>query len=337
MGIDKLARASLQTRGVAGGISSSGNQNSRNIYPAIVLSSEDPLGMKRIVARIITLDEKGNIIGGRDRDTLDEDLPFCVPMMPNHFHIIPIEDEMVYIFLENPSDNSAARYYMGSQINNPFKLKFQKYEEANRVFKKTKFNLNLNKNNNLDASVVLPKIGDIAIQGRTDADLILKPREVFLVAGKFKKGTLDSNLESPASLQIIQKENNSNKSDVLTELSGGLINGASSRLIPSYSQSNLTSTNINLYSIRGKFRDSALAEFEVSEDLKSFGDLANSLHPSVLGDELIKLLDLIIRVLLNHIHTPQMPLIAISESDKLSSYTVNGNLQRIISNHLRIN
>jgi hypothetical protein len=226
---------------------------------------------------------------------------------------------------------------MGSQINNPFKLKFQKYEEANRVFKKTKFNLNLNKNNNLDASVVLPKIGDIAIQGRTDADLILKPREVFLVAGKFKKGTLDSNLESPASLQIIQKENNSNKSDVLTELSGGLINGASSRLIPSYSQSNLTSTNINLYSIRGKFRDSALAEFEVSEDLKSFGDLANSLHPSVLGDELIKLLDLIIRVLLNHIHTPQMPLIAISESDKLSSYTVNGNLQRIISNHLRIN
>ena len=319
-GIDKLARATLQGQGITGGMVSEGNQSSRNIYPAIVINNEDPLGMKRVIARIVSLDESGNINGGRDRDTPTDKLPFCVPMMPNHFHIVPLVDEMIYIFLENPSDNSAPRYYLGSETNSPFKLKFQSYAEAERVFKYTNFNLNQNKDNNLQAATVIPKIGDIAVQGRSDADLILRPREVFLVAGKFNKGTLDINENNPSSLQLIQKEN-----------------AEDSKLIINYSQANLTSTNINLYSIRGKFRDSALAKFEVNEDLKSFGDFANTLHPAVLGDELIKLLDLIIKVLLNHIHTPQLPLLSIPDSEELSSYTVDGNLQRIISNHLRIN
>lgn len=320
-GIDKLARATLQGMGVTGGISSEGNQNSRNIYPAIVVNNEDPLGMKRIVARIISLDENGEINGGRDRDTPDDQLQFCVPMMPNSFHIIPLVDEMVYLFLENPSDNSAPRYYMGSQINSPFKLKFQTYSEALRVFKYTDFNLNPNKDNNPQAASILPKPGDIAIQGRSDADLILKPREVFLVAGKFEKDTLNINITTPSSFQLIQQENDVNKTE----------------LLPKYSQANFTSTNINLYSIRGKFRDDGLSNFEINEDLKSFGDLAGTLHPAVFGDELIKLLDLIIKVLLNHIHTPQLPLLATPESDEISSYTIDGNLQRIISNHIRIN
>jgi hypothetical protein len=141
-----------------------------------------------------------------------------------------------------------------------------------------------------------------------------------LVAGKFEKGTLDVNNTSPAHLQIIQQDNDS-----------------SGKLIPKYSQTNLTSTNINLYSTRGRFRDSGLSKFEINEDLESFGELADKLHPAVFGDELIKLLDLIIKVLLNHIHTPQLPLLSTPESDEVSSYTIDGNLQRIISNHIRIN
>lgn len=320
MGIDKLARASLQAQGLSGGISSEGNQSSRLVYPAIVINNEDPLGQKRIIARIVSLDEKGNINGGRDRDTPNEQLPFCVPMMPNHFHIIPLVDEMVYIILENPSDNSAPRYYMGSQINSPFKLKYQSYAEANRIFKYTDFNLNKNPAGSLGASVALPTSGDIALQGRGDSDLMLRTREALLIAGKFKKGTLDINDETPSSFQLIQKEN--------TE---------ESKLIPRYSQTNLTSSNINIYSHRGKFRDSNLANFEKNEDLKSFGDLAQSLHPAVFGDELIKVLDLIIKVLLNHIHTPQLPLLQFPESEDLSTYTVENNLQRIISKHIRIN
>lgn len=321
-GIDKLARATLHSQGLGGGLSSSGNSGDRGVYPAIVISNNDPLGMKRIIARIISLDENGQVNGGRDRDTPDEQLPFCVPMTQNHLHIIPLEGEMVYVILENPTDNSAPRYYIGPQINSQFKLGFQSYNESVRVFKDTNFNLNKQKDSNLEASVILPKIGDIALQGRGDSDVILRPREVFLVAGKFEKNTNKINEESPSSIQLIQLENINNNND---------------ELIPRYSQSNITSTNINIFSNRGKFRDESLANFEKNQDLQSFGDLANTLHPAVLGDELIKTIDLIIKVLLNHIHTPQSPLVPIPESEELSSYTVDGNLQRLISNHVRIN
>jgi len=320
-GLDALAKSSLQGQGLGGGVTSEGNQSSRIVYPAIVVNSEDPLGMKRVVARIISLDENDEINGGRDRDTPDDELPFCVPMQPNHFHIIPLVDEMIYVILENPSDNSAPRYYFGSQINSQFKLKFQSYAEANRVFKYTDFNLNQNKSGSIDASTVLPKAGDIAIQGRTDADLILRPREAFLVAGKFDKGTLNINTETPSIFQLIQKENSEDDTE----------------LMPRYSQANLTSTNINLYSIKGKFRDASIGEFEKNDDLKSLGELADTLHPATFGDENIKVLDLIIKVLLNHIHTPQMPLVPFPESEELSAYTVEGKLQDIISNHIRIN
>jgi len=323
-GIDKLAKATLQNQGLGGSIASEGNQSARNIYPAIVVSSEDPLGMKRIIARIISLDENDQENGGRDRDTLDEQLPFCVPLMQNHFHIVPLAGEMVYVLLENPSDNSAPRYYMGPQINSQYKLKFQSYAEANRVFKYTDFNLNQNTSGNIQASTIVPRAGDIAVQGRTDADLILRPREVFLVAGKFNKGTLDVNTETPSNFQLIQKENPEENDD-------------GEELIPKYSQSNLVSTNVNIFSPRGNFRDVGIANFEIDEDLKSFGETANALHPSVYGDELIKLLDLMIKVILNHIHTPHKPLVSIPESDDLTSYTVEGDLQRIISNHIRIN
>lgn len=322
--IDKLAKATLQNMGQSGGLSSSGNPAARNIYPALVLSSEDPLGMKRIIAKIVSLDENGEINGGRDRDTPDEQLPFAVPMMPNHFHIVPIEGEMVYILLENPSDNSAPRYYMGSQINSQFKLKFQAYEEAERVFKNTDFNLNKNKDSNLETAATLPRMGDIAIQGRTDADLILKPREVFLVAGKFNKGTTSINKTTPSYMQLIQLENTDED-----------VKGDS--LMPRYSQTNLVSTNVNIFSPLGKYRAESLKQFEINEDLKSFGGSADALHPAVFGDELIKFLDIVVRVMLNHVHTPQMPLVPIPESDELSAYTIEGELQKLISNHIRIN
>lgn len=327
MAVDKLAKAALRGKGLGGGLSSDGNQTARNIYPAIVISNEDPLGMKRIIARIIdpnNLGEQGstNFGGGRDRDTLDGDLPFCVPMFPNHFHIIPLVDEMVYIFLENPSDNTAPRYYLGSQVNSPFKLRFQAFDEAHRVFKDTDFNLNAQKDSKLTTKTVFPKLGDIAIQGRDDADLMLKPREVFLTAGKFVKGTTEINQDYPSQLQLIQQENDNEEND---------------DLIPNYSQANINSTNINLYSPRGVFRDEGIANFEINDDLESFDGVASALHPAVFGDELIKLLDIMIRVILNHIHTPHKALVPIPESDQLSSYTIEGELQKLISNHIRIN
>ncbi len=317
-GLDDLTRSLLNSSG-QGNMYSEGNQTSRNIYPAVVINIDDPTEQNRVIARIINLDQDGKILGGRDRDTPDDKLPFCVPMLPEHFHIRPLVGEMVFIFLENPSDNSAPRYWMGPIVNSKLKLKYQDYKEAIKIFDYTIFNVNQKLENKPKAATAFPEQADVAVQGRGDADLILRAREAYLVSGKFKPNSLDINTDTPSYLQLKQFDN------------------ISTGPLKSFSQANLQSTNVNIFSPLGKFRNKDLAKFEKNDDLKSFGDFAASLHPTVYGDELIKLLDLIIRVLLNHIHTPQNPLLPIPESKDLQEYTVDGNLQNIISKHIRIN
>ena len=316
--LDNIAKSTLNNNG-QGNFYSQGNQSVRNIYPAIVVNINDPLEQNRITARIVNLDQNGNVQGGRDRDTPDDKLPLCIPWLPEHLHIRPLVGEMVFLSLENPSDNSAPRYWVGPITNSKNKLNTQPYREALKIFDYTAFNVNKSVNNNSKTASAYPIQADVALQGRGDADLMLRQREVYLVAGKFNPGTFDVNTTQPSYLQLKQFDN----------VSVGPLTG--------YSQTNLQSTNINIFSPLGSFRDSNLAQFEKNPNLDSYGDFAKSLHPAVKGDELVKLFDLVIRVLLTHIHTPQKPLLEIPESKALQDYTVDGNLQNLLSKVIRIN
>jgi len=317
-GLNALTQSLLNSNG-QGNNYSQGNQSSRNIYPAVVINVDDPTEQNRIIARIVNLDQDGKILGGRDRDTPDDKLPFCVPMLPEHFHVRPLVGEMVFIFLENPSDNSAPRYWIGPIPSSKLKLKFQDYKESVKIFDYTVFNVNSDTKNKPKVVTAFPEQADVAVQGRGDADLMLRQREAYLVSGKFKPNSFDINTGTPSYLQLKQFEN------------------VTTGPLKAFSQANLQSTNVNIFSPIGKFRDKNLAKFEKNDDLQSFGDFASTLHPAVFGDELVKLLDLIIRVLLSHIHTPQKPLIPIPESKELESYTVDGSLQNILSKHIRVN
>lgn len=325
-GLDKLSQNLLQQKG-QGNFRSEGNQVVRNIYPAIVVSTDDPAEQNRIIARIISLDENGKINGGRDRDIPDSSLPFCIPDMPDFFFVRPLVGEMVYIYLENPSDNSAPRYWRGPIITSKLKFQFQSYAEAVKIFDYTNFFVNKKTNNKVSTSVVFPERSDVALQGRQDSTVILKSREVYIAAGQFQKSTFSPNTISPSFLQLKQFENSG--------LSG--LSTSNTKLLSQFSQANFESTNINIYSPRGKFRDKSLADFEVNADLESFGPLANTLHPITYGDEVVKLFDLVIRLLLTHIHTTQNPLLPTAESKELQAYTVKGKLQNLLSNHIRIN
>jgi len=329
-GFNDLAGSILQMNN-QGNLASPGNSGARGVYPAIVSSTDDPTGQNRIKARIVTLDNEGKVIGGKDRDKLDKDLVYCYPLIPEFFHVRPIpqqldnagniisQGEMVWIILENSTDDSAARYWVGPIISSQLKLKFQAYAEAVKMTDITSFNVNIATGNDFKVDGILPGSADVAIQGRDDADLILKSRQAILSSGKFKPNTITPNDVSPSNIILTQFDNN--------------------KIGPlkTFSQANIQSSNVNIYSPIGKFRDQNLAKFEVNENLKSFGNLADSLHPAVFGDELIKLLDLIIRVLLTHIHTPQNPLLPTPDSETLLGYTVSGELQNIISNTVRIN
>ena len=309
MGQDKTRREGVQT--------------GRNTYPAIVVSNNDPLEQNRIVARIVSIDASGKVTGGRDRDTPDSQLPLAVPLVPSFLHATPSEGEMVILILENPEINTSPRYWVGPIINSKLKLKYQSYREAISIFDYTKFGSNEIIGNKPSPSRIWPDKSDIAVMGRDDSMVLLRPREAFLNAGSFKKNTLEPNVEHPSYLQLVQV-------DVKTP----------TQFNPdplAYSQANLLATNVNIYSTRGKFRKAGLHKFEVNSDLKNFGELALSLHPLVFGDELVKLLDLIIQFLRTHIHTPQNSPVPDALLKRLEEYSVEGKLQDILSNHIRIN
>jgi len=292
----------------------------KNVYAAKVISTEDPFEQNRIIVEIINVDKDGKETPGEDRLIPKNKLPFCIPMIPNHIHIRPLNGEMVLIVCENPKDLTSTRFWMGPIINSKLKLGGQSYLEANSIFEKTEFNPNTKLNNKADALSVMPQQGDVALQGRRDADLILKPREALLIAGKFENKT-DSytlNTKTPLFLQLKQFD--------VSEKNP-------------FSQANLHATNVNLYSPNGKFRNVEIGKkYEPSnKDLEYLGELANSLHPSVFGDELVKLLDLIIKILLTHIHTPQKSAVPNALTKELSEYTIEGKLQDILSKLIRIN
>lgn len=321
-GIDDFAKSILRDRGqeVTQG---KGVQVKRNTYPAIVVRSDDPLEQNRLVARIVSIDERGEVFGGRDKDTPDDKLPFAIPLIPSFFNVTPLEGEMVILLLENPEINTSPRYWVGPIINSKQKLKYQSYREAIKILDYTRFGGNENINSKPSPSRTWPEKSDVALMGREDSMLLLKPREAYLNSGTFKKGTFDANIEHPSYLQLRQfdvkpsSQFNSNPIE--------------------YSQANLVSTSINLYSPRGKFRKEDVQRFEVNKDLQNFGDIAITLHPTVFGDELVKLLDIMIQFMRTHIHAPQTPPVPDFLLKKLEEYTIEGKLQDLLSNHVRSN
>lgn len=432
---DSLSKSNLNKNGQTGFYGDSTRK--RIMYPAIVVpnGTQDSSEQGRIRARIVSVDdENGEIIGkqnnnqenynsysGVDRGIRDGDLVMCVPFLPQFFFVKPQPGEMVYVVMETPVDESSTRFWIGPIINSKLKLNYQSFEESIKIFDKTTFTGNKKINSSeITVQNVFPKDSDVAIQGRNDADLMLKNKEALLIAGKFNKQTYSVNTETPSFLKLKQvpssvdelntvspppathnivisliestqtftskievihiKENllmeseedqTTNRGDSISFLNTKIKeykkkyekwNFISSNIpefstfptsffkkdntvqtvgenitLSNYSHAELTSTLLTLYSKRGKFRNNEIKGFEKSDDLTSFGNLADSLHPSVFGDELIRVLDLIIRYLLNHIHQPQNPPLPTSISDEIKKYTIEGELQRLISNHVRIN
>jgi len=439
---DIIAQRALQNAGQ--GNYSSNISNGRGIYPAIVVpyGTNDNSEQNRIRARIVTVQDDGKIQGrinlnseenyngysGKDRGITDDNLVLCMPLLPEFFHIRPQVGEMVFVILENPTDNSSVRYWIGPIISSKLKLNYQGFEDSYKMFNKTTFISSPKTSGSLDLSTTFPEDSDVAIQGRKDADLILKNREALLIAGKFSDfQNFVINTDYPSYLRLKQFDSTTTeekptvepkniihninvgmvhdpignkfagtiivkeiKSDIelknetntyisssdtiswlstkITEVKTKYPNWSftsemetyktykkdyyvvsapsvtdppvatnNENLLKKYSQATLISTNINIYSPRGKFRGNDVKSFEKNDDLKSFGTFADTLHPAIFGDETVRVLDLIIRLLLTHIHTPEMPLLQTAISNELKKYTVDGWLQNLISNHIRIN
>lgn len=318
-----------------------GNPSQRIIFPAIVKEVFDNAGYNRIKAEIVNLSPNGEIFSGKDKDSTLKQMPLCIPLLPEYMHVRPKVGECVLLLLENPSDPTSARYYIGPIITQQTKLEGQSFQSSNQaIFNKASFNGNQiggspTTNSTNDAGQLFANQNEIAIQGRQNSDVVLGNNYVKIRAGIFNNlQEFKENIEHKCQieLKIVDKP---------ISTTGSLIaDVALNATFEKFSQQNIIASNINLISPEGKFRKAsdAVNEMKYNPRLQDFGEEAKTLHPAVLGDELVEVLINIINYLFTHVHPPQSPSLPNNYGfylEKLRNKLFMSS--KILSNHVRLN
>ena len=279
-----------------------------------VLSVIDDKGGLRIKVRIHPDDS--------DCETID-DLPFCYPLLPKHFHINPKVGEMVLVITSVLGLTKGRRWFIGPIISQQYNLNYDPFNfSAKSILDKGKMATPLPRPDlNPDNEGSYPDREDIAIQGRQNADLILKDNEVRLRCG-FKRepvgkpeNTLLFNREDLSYIQMKYKKLKDHKGKDFA------------------SSINIVADRINLLSHDSKtpFTLNDRKSLITDEELVKILEKA---HPLPYGDELIEFLKQLIEVIRTHTHPFAMdpPCFTTPQIDVL-----NTNLDEMLSNSVRIN
>ena len=324
--------------------SSSQSSSNKIIYLGEVVSNIDSSKMGRIKVRLVTKDEKNNIIvAGKDKDNPEaiEEGVVAFPLIPDFFSSIPEPGELVYILFANPTKPDNDRYYIGPirSIKNPT-TKSELASSSVRLFNSSSFNGEKGAQSE-NSSTVDNNEKYIYIKGKEDSDIIFKSREVLIRAGAFDENSANFSLNENTKCYIQMRQTST------TLPPEGIVPSRQK----DWSQTNIVGSNINLISSdsdgaknRTLFAGSLLLpniEAETNSNLEIYGEEAKKLHPLVLGDELEKLLQLIIRFCLQHIHQPQSPVSPefdeVDYVSELKSYQDATVMAKILSNSVRTN
>ena len=239
----------------------------RTIYYGEVISISDPTDGGMIQVKILELDSK----------TSNENLPYCYPLLPKYFHIYPKIGEVVRVFIADPKYPQKDRFWLGNVVSQLHKIEFDSRYTALSTTNLGTIAPDKAPSTYPDAEGIYPTKEDVALIGRKNTDIILKPNQVMIRAGKHVDGNpLKANIENPACLLIsFDKKNN-------TSL---------------YSNTIIMSDKIALISHSGnpKFKSIRLTE----NDRKRIFDEG---HPIARADIVVKVLNIMRNAIVNHIH-----------------------------------
>ena len=254
----------------------------------------------------------------------DDDLPYAFPLLPKMLHITPKVGECVLIILGIQGDKDGNRYYIGPVISQPQMMKNDPYNfsatsllKGNNVLSPMEAP---SSNPNIDGS--MPDFEDVAIEGRSNSDIILKDNELRIRCG-FKE-TPDSsspknmyfNKINPAFIQMKYVE------DKLQSENGYF-----------GSAINIVSDKINFISHQSKNNYNVTD----SKDLISDSELikiVDELHPAVYGDKLVEFLKLFLNAFMQHSHAfPMDP----PTKDNIVNQASTYNLDEINSKSVKLN
>ena len=201
------------------------------------------------------------IVGGQYDNPLDtiEKLPNCFPLMPKMLAPIPKQNETVLLFMYSSDDRYSDRYYIGPLTSNLNLINNQSLEAGSTANLSTGFYLpqrDLSKVESVKGVYAdYDTDNTFTIHGRDNADIVFKPSEVLIRAGKFLENKpLEFNGVNPSYIQIKSNFTLENKK---------------------ISVNNIVADKINLITYNGT------PNFNVTQR-----DLLNSTTPYITNDEL---------------------------------------------------
>ena len=254
-----------------------------------------------------------------DKDVADDkDLPFAFPLLPKLLHINPKVGEYVLVIPMTQSEGNGDRFFLGPLISQQYSLFAETEEGRSRNLllggSRTKPRENPNSVPVYDGTV--PDHDDIALQGRDNADVILKRNQLLMRCG-FKNseiGSLKFNEKNPAYIQM--------KFNQFVETGSP------------HSHINVVADNINLITHDGAIKN----KINVTNPEGYISDIdqkkiQNKAHNMVYGDLLIDYLERLVKVISEHTHSFPMlpPSLKTPERDVL-----NENLRAFVADNIRI-
>lgn len=270
----------------------------KNMYYGEVVNIDDKTEGGRIQVRIADLDDR----------TLNADLPFAFPAIPKFIHIYPQVGEVVRVFIEDVRYPQRGRHWVGSVISQLHKIGRDGFLTALSTT-----NVALGAPDKAPSSFpnavgVFPAISDIGLIGRDNTEMMLKPKQVLIRAGRHvSDNILALNKKNPATIQM-----------------DFLVSG--------------TTTQSSIIQLADKIaliaHDGNPKFPAVNYDRDTITRVFNEAHPMLRGDLTVEILEIYRKAIIQHIHgysgVPADKNDIIADLEKID-------LTQILQNNIRIN
>ncbi len=292
------------------------NKYNRIIHYGRVLRVSDDNNMKLKV-----------FIRGIDKpDDNAETLPWCEPLLPRMFNIVPKVGETVKIILMDSKNPHVEREWIGPIISQPEKIEEDPHFYTSLAGKVGGF-LELGRSIKTipESKGIYPEPNDVSILGRDNSDILLKKEEVLIRAGKHEiDNPLKLNRKNPAyiSMRVLRPSDLDEKDNSQSERNLNITKDRTDTVIMS-----------NKVFIIGRDSNSKVVKPILTK--KDHIKLEKSLHPVVYGDVLKEFLVIFRQWVKSHIHAyPGLPPDPSGDTVKLEEWFVKNLDQRLLSTNV---